>query len=630
MNTIKSNVKEKTLATIASLLALSAPINAQTLSPTDDAYIRAGSNANSNNGSSSQLIVKTEGDSHNNTRESLLNFDVNGINGSVQSATLRIYLTKVNGTTTHYIYDADTNWSESSITWNNQPNSYSPALDSANFGGNDDDIWVEYDVTSEVAADVSSNSSDTAFIIVANNSVYSVYDSSEASNAPELIITAVENSEGTVLEPAGDAQVRAGVNANTNYGSSGTAEVKNSGSSHNYTREAWFRFNVGSLSGNVSDAKFRVRLAQCNGNTTHTLSKGADSWSESTITYNNKPNISDPLDSKTFSNADDGIWVEYDVTDFIASEVSQNHNIATLVITANDSVYSKYRTRDHADSPQLIITIGGDNDNGDGDGDNDPDPTPDSDLPSDFLDLVPWKLNIPTDSQGRDETDGDYDSAEITDLIGYKNNPWFVVENGGVRFRAHAGGATTGGSSYPRSELRQMLPDGSSEIYWDDADPQRMTLTGDITAAPKNKPHVIIAQIHAKNSTCDDTLKIIYRGDPSVNNGNPIVAATYVNTSTSESKSENSGDWIDYNLGDLLKVDIIVDNNVVNVFVTNLTSGNSFNFDFNQCSDNDGYYFKAGCYSNSNWDDQGGSYVEDAPDEYGETRIYSLDLQVTE
>ena len=90
--------------------------------------------------------------------------------------------------------------------------------------------------------------------------------------------------------------------------------------------------------------------------------------------------------------------------------------------------------------------------------DPDPDPGPDTNAPgtlqypADLLDLTNWKITLPIGSSGSPT------EIKQPQLDTYSVDPYFKLTTAkdGVQFRAHCGGTTTSGSSYPRSELREM------------------------------------------------------------------------------------------------------------------------------------------------------------------------------
>lgn len=113
--------------------------------------------------------------------------------------------------------------------------------------------------------------------------------------------------------------------------------------------------------------------------------------------------------------------------------------------------------------------------------------------PSEVLDLTDWKLTLPT---GEEE-----DPAEITqpELTGFSAAPWFRAEDdcGAVRFRAAVNGVTTGGSSYPRAELREMTDGGEDEAAWSTTDGTHTLVVREaFTALPAERPWVVGAQVH--------------------------------------------------------------------------------------------------------------------------------------
>lgn len=122
--------------------------------------------------------------------------------------------------------------------------------------------------------------------------------------------------------------------------------------------------------------------------------------------------------------------------------------------------------------------------------------------PSSILNLDNWKLTLPTGKKGS--------PAEVTQprLDTYSDSN-FNVDGSSVIFTAPTSGVTTSGSSYPRSELREMQAGGKKLASWSN---KRMTRTMDVTEAflelPSGKPEVVGAQIHGG---ADDITKLILR-----------------------------------------------------------------------------------------------------------------------
>lgn len=125
-----------------------------TLEPTDDTYVRGGSQADANFNASPTLRVKNaSGDTYD--RKTLIRFDLSGTLGSVLSATLNLYCNDLsNGTPSAvFVYSVDDDsWQEDVVTWNTAPTPNS-LLDSHT------DISVigatySFDVTSFVAQEL--------------------------------------------------------------------------------------------------------------------------------------------------------------------------------------------------------------------------------------------------------------------------------------------------------------------------------------------------------------------------------------------------------------------------------------------------------------------------------------------
>lgn len=126
------------------------------------------------------------------------------------------------------------------------------------------------------------------------------------------------------------------------------------------------------------------------------------------------------------------------------------------------------------------------------------DPKPATLLPSRVLDLTNWKLTLPT---GAPEQPKEITQPELDKFI---QNPHFVVQDEGVRFRAPVNGVTTSGSNYPRCELREMKNAGKDKASWStNSGTHAMSIEAAVTAVPQVKPHVVLGQIHdAEDDVC--------------------------------------------------------------------------------------------------------------------------------
>lgn len=225
-----------------------------------------------------------------------------------------------------------------------------------------------------------------------------------------------------------------------------------------------------------------------------------------------------------------------------------------------------------------------------------PDKQPAAKLPSAVTDLTNWKLNIPV-------ADANGYSREIVQpaLSTYADDYFHVNAAGdGIVFRAHAGGATTKGSTYPRAELREMQNGGRDKASWSiSSGTHTMEITQAVTHLPTRKPHVVVGQIH---DASDDVIVFRLEGKKLFIDHNGIQGPILTD---------------DYQLGDPFTVKFVAGGGGVRCYY----NGRHIE---TYPSTADGCYFKAGMYTQSKTVEKGGK--EDAADAeaYGEVVIYSL------
>lgn len=115
-----------------------------------------------------------------------------------------------------------------------------------------------------------------------------------------------------------------------------------------------------------------------------------------------------------------------------------------------------------------------------------------STLPSAVLDLSVWKLTLPSGTKGH--------PTELTQkqLVTYAGGPYCSVNaaGNGVCFSAPVNGVTTSGSSYPRSELREMTAAGKNASWTAKTGWHVLTVVESFDHLPLVKPHLVGAQIH--------------------------------------------------------------------------------------------------------------------------------------
>lgn len=215
-------------------------------------------------------------------------------------------------------------------------------------------------------------------------------------------------------------------------------------------------------------------------------------------------------------------------------------------------------------------------------------------VPSQVLDLDPWKLTLPVDTAHT----GHPDEYELPELADY-SSPYFHVDESqdAVVFRAHAGGATTQNSQYPRSELREMTPGGSAQARWSTlAGRHVMHIRQAIVHLPERKPQVIAGQIHDASRV---VLAVRLQGRQLFLKAGGAVLAMLDP---------------DYELGRIFDVDLAAGGGKLEAFYAGREVAE---IELAQ----DDCYFKAGCYTLSN------AANGDEEHAYAEVRIYELTVE---
>jgi hypothetical protein len=226
-------------------------------------------------------------------------------------------------------------------------------------------------------------------------------------------------------------------------------------------------------------------------------------------------------------------------------------------------------------------------------------------LPAQVLNLINWKLTLPIAQSDSD------DPVEITQPeLSKFSDPYFKTNAAGtgVVFQADVGGATTSGSAYPRSELREMTDGGTQLASWSTSSGTHvMTVREASTHLPVAKPQVVMAQIH---DASDDIIEVLADGSRSSGKGTYSICVRY-NGSTQSPCLDNS-----YTSGTPFTLTLKASGGQITVAYNGRTVLTFSN-------DTSGCYFKAGAYTQSN------PSKGDEPDAYGQVVIYNLTVSHT-
>ncbi len=220
-----------------------------------------------------------------------------------------------------------------------------------------------------------------------------------------------------------------------------------------------------------------------------------------------------------------------------------------------------------------------------------PPPPPSASCPAGVLNLTNWKLTLPVDTAHA----GNPDEINQPELSTFQD-AYFCVNStqNGVVFTAPCGGATTSGSSYPRSELREMANNGQTEASWSTSSgTSAMEITEAITHLPVVKPQIVAGQIHGPS---DDVTVFRLEGQHLFIDLNGTAGPTLTSS---------------YNLGDVFTVKFVAHNGGVDYYYNG-------QYIWTYAIKATGCYFKAGAYTQSN------TSKGDAATAYGQVVVYGL------
>ncbi len=211
-------------------------------------------------------------------------------------------------------------------------------------------------------------------------------------------------------------------------------------------------------------------------------------------------------------------------------------------------------------------------------------------LPAQVLNLSHWTLALPT-------------AAEIVNpaLETYSSQYLSVTPNGeAVQFYAPTNGTPVPGSIFARSELRETTGTNNAPEDWSvNSGVNTMTITEAIVHLPTVNPHLVAGQIHDSSSD----LFMVYL------DGTCLTTKYLLNSPSSACLISN------YKLGTVFTVELTASNGWITLYLNGVQK-----LTFQPTSgDQNGLYFKAGCYDQSS----SAEYGEPASS-YGEVDIYAL------
>jgi hypothetical protein len=130
-----------------------------------------------------------------------------------------------------------------------------------------------------------------------------------------------------------------------------------------------------------------------------------------------------------------------------------------------------------------------------------------------------WSLTVPADTPDGTSTSGEAVTIDASDLKGsrgYQANWFYTDADGAMTFWTPVDGATTGGSSHPRSELREQLVSGLDSHNWNGSGTSILDAQLKIISVPSDGI-VIVGQVHGYGVA--PLVLVYYRYDPAAQSG---------------------------------------------------------------------------------------------------------------
>lgn len=175
-----------------------------------------------------------------------------------------------------------------------------------------------------------------------------------SSYSSEASTTTLSGSTTQTFTPDEDAYIRGGSSAALNFGSDSQLVVKQGGIS-NFFRKSLLQFDLSSESiGTVSQATLRIYATKAESIDIAAYELG-DSWSESTVTWNNAPSDGTLIDEVSLS-ADD-VYYELDVTAYVTSQLAGDEviSIGLWDLDAGNKTVEFNSKEAASNKPELVI-----------------------------------------------------------------------------------------------------------------------------------------------------------------------------------------------------------------------------------------------------------------------------------
>ncbi len=336
-----------------------------------DAYVRDGTYANTNY-PTGNLVVKTDGSGY--SRQAFLQFDLSNFTGSVDSAFLRLFITNANTTvqTTNWeIHEISNNtWTETGITWNNQPIAGQlittvPGQSAGN--------TLLIPVTSLIHSTLAGSKiwgiqiSSTA-IGSTTDAQFGSRENTTTNYRPALLLHGREGQfqyQYDTLVASRDSWIRSGAGAaDKNFGAAGYMAIRNNSSDHQipylqFDRRAEVGKTLNAtlqVFATSSDTSIQFQLHQLNNHSWLEGTgnyQGANNTTSGALTWNNAPVTGSLVQTATNIQSNQYIRFSLNLNDLIMNSDSA----LSYRIISNKNIYASFASRQSGNSSQYPTLI---------------------------------------------------------------------------------------------------------------------------------------------------------------------------------------------------------------------------------------------------------------------------------
>ncbi|MBI5396119.1 MAG: DNRLRE domain-containing protein, partial [Verrucomicrobia bacterium] len=178
----------------------------------------------------------------------------------------------------------------------------------------------------------------------------------EAPGELEVSVSDPTQANATVrqLTAIADSYVRGGIYSNENHGTETSMVVM--GSSPDFTRHSYMKFDLtGAASFSSALLKVTANSAANGASTVSLYSVTVDSWTETGLTWSNRPPAVTLLGSANVTT--NGQTLSFDVTSFVAGQLSGDGTASFVIVPANnDDQYLTFYSRESGFAPRLELS----------------------------------------------------------------------------------------------------------------------------------------------------------------------------------------------------------------------------------------------------------------------------------